>query len=206
MTFSLAPATRPVPKPTRAHAASKVKRTSGQTAPHPPAPAPPPAPPASWMVNKQEFAASDIGAIPTQEVAGGSGSDSGHDKGAAYGPGEGPGGERLFNAEWYVEPTDAQLNTYMPKGERQSGWADVACKTIPHYGVENCRTLDESPIGSGLARAVREAAWQFKIRPPRLGGKTLIGAWVRIHLPSSPWVEDPARRHFSATRCYDAEE
>jgi hypothetical protein len=142
----------------------------------------PPAPTPVIPMTSSEFAATDISKIHHDEDAGasGNGADSGAGDSSAsvYGPGEGPGGERLYKAEWYREPTHAEMATYLPANT--GGWANVACRTIDHYHVDNCRSLGETP-GSGLARAVRQAAWQFLIRPPRIGGKPLVGAWVVIH-------------------------
>ncbi len=148
-----------------------------------------PPPPIKWNViplTRQEFAQSDISTKPTRSAAAtpGDDGDNGNESknsGSSYGPGEGPGGEQLYNAEWYVEPTDAQMAFYMPKnGVVADGYGDVACKTIPDFRVEDCHELSETP-GSGFSRAVREAAWQFRVRPPRIGGKLQVGAWVRIH-------------------------
>lgn len=129
-------------------------------------------------LSHDEFAATDIGAM-TRSPGAGDGDDAGPDSVAAYGPGQGPGGKPLYKAEWYREPPPNALALYLPGGP-QPGWALIACRTVEKYKVENCRELDESPRGSGLARALRQAAWQFQVRPPRLGGKPLIGAWVSI--------------------------
>ncbi|HEX8447468.1 MAG TPA: hypothetical protein VF649_12750, partial [Sphingomonas sp.] len=139
-------------------------------------------------VNRDVFAAADIGAMPrrsadrptTSGSGGGSGTGTGEAAGAGDAVGEGPGGERLYNADWYSRPTRAELATYLPRGNGQPGWGMIACRTIPNFRVDQCQELGDSPAGSGLARALRQAAWQFRVRPPRIGGKSMVGAWVRI--------------------------
>ena len=167
---------------TRKSQAAQAHRREQQTAvvvpppPHPPVVVPPTKAPAIAL-SHDEFAGTDIGAMPKGAGAGVSG--DGADSVAVYGPGEGPGGARLYRAEWYREPPPNALALYLPGGP-QPGWALIACRTAPAFHVENCRELDENPRGSGLARALRQAAWQFQVRPPRLGGKAMIGAWVSI--------------------------
>lgn len=121
----------------------------------------------------------DLGKLP-KAAGGGASAASGPSSTVAYGPGEGPGGVKLYNAEWYREPSDAEIGGYLPRNNIKPEWAMIACRTIERYHVENCQELGESPRGSGLARAMRQAAWQFLVRPPRIDGKPVIGAWVRI--------------------------
>ena len=189
VTFSLQPAPREAAAHARAVVKPKRASKSAAAASHAarsvePPHERPPTPPKLIIMNHAEFAASDISSLPShhdgeEETADNAG--SGKDSGSVYGPGEGPGGARLYNAEWYVEPSHTALATYMPQGGAPpGGWAMVACKTLPKYHVDDCRELGESPAGSGLSRALRQAAWQFLVRPPRIDGKPLIGVWVRI--------------------------
>lgn len=140
----------------------------------------PPSPFPFLTLNREQMASADIGNLPKQtpgEGAAGSG-----DSAAVAGPGEGPGGVQLFDAEWYRRPTHAELASYLPSNGPAEGWGLVACKTIDHYHVENCQVMGESPMGSGFGRAVRLAAWQFLVLPPRVNGKVMVGSWVRIRI------------------------
>ena len=128
-------------------------------------------------LSHEDYAAADISKLGS---AGGHGSASHGASSASVGVG--PGGATLYQAEWYRRPSDAELNGYMTKSVDPGSWAEVACKTIPDNRVENCQALDESPPGSGLARAIRQAGWQFRIRPPRVDGKPLVGTWVLVHI------------------------
>lgn len=133
------------------------------------------------VLDSAQMASADIGKLPVkqpaQDAAAGQGQSS-----VAVGPGEGPGGVQLFDAEWYRRPSHAELATYIPADAPANGWGLVACKTIDDFHVDNCQALGESPAGSGFARAVRLAAWQFLVRPPRVNGKVMIGSWVRIRI------------------------
>ena len=95
--------------------------------------------------------------------------------------GKAPNGEPLYAAEWYREPTNAELATYLPKSLSEDGYGLVACRTAARFRVEDCIELGQTP-GSHLAGAVRQAAWQFLVRPPRVGGKSMVGEWVRIRI------------------------
>ncbi len=141
-------------------------------------------------VSKSDFEAMDISKFGHKSSATTSGPP------AMMGPGEGPDGQPLYNAEWVREPTDGELAPYFAEAKsRPAGaWAMIACKTIENFHVENCQSLGESPPGSGLAKALRLAAWQFKVRPPRIGNKAQLGVWVRIRFDfrKAAKEEDPA--------------
>ncbi len=141
---------------------------------------PPPLPktaPKMVIISHDDFASSDLGSLPSRGDGNG---DKGKGAGAVSGPGEGPGGVKLYNAQWYVEPRQGELALYLPRGAPPNSWATIACRTIPAYHVEDCVALSESPPGSGLARAMRQASWQFLVRPPSANGRPLVGTWVRI--------------------------
>lgn len=136
--------------------------------------APPPAADASppWIeMNSADMTAGNIGNLPK----------AGPNDGDSEEVGRGPHGEILYAAEWARRPTDAELAGYLPRNARD-GWGLIACRTIANNRVDDCVELGQSPPGSHLASAVRQAAWQFRVRPPRKGGKPMVGEWVRIRI------------------------
>ncbi len=180
-TFDLNPdAEQRAPQAQRAarRAAAKAAPAAAKPPPPPMPPAPLPNPKAPPMI-AMNLGDTDIGKM-AHAPKGDEGADNGKDSAAPYGPGAGPGGAKLYEAEWYREPPPNVLALYLPQGAPAGSWATIACRTVANYHVDDCRQLDDSPPGLGLSRAVRQAAWQFLVRPPRLGGKPLIGAWVRI--------------------------
>ena len=185
---------------TRAGKVEKAKENSGGAAAKPvapvarvvvpvvekPPPLPlPPVPPLDFVrITKQDLASLDrtLATRSTGHGAGKAGDREGEESGAGEGAGEGPGGERLYSAQWYRRPTNAELSPYLPASARGAGWGMIACQMVEDYRVENCREIGQAPLGSGLARAVRQAAWQFRVLPPRIGGRVIKGAWVRIRI------------------------
>lgn len=95
--------------------------------------------------------------------------------------GTAPNGQPLYAAAWYREPSDGELRGYLSTASGP-GWGLIACRTASDYRVEDCVGLDEYPNGSQITRAVLAAAWQFRVRPPRVGGQSMVGAWVRIRI------------------------
>jgi protein TonB len=133
----------------------------------------PPEKPSPWIeMSKDELAAADVRNLP--KAGTGSAGDSEI-------VGTGPHGEVLYAAEWARHPTDAELGGYLP-ANAPDGFGLIACRTIPGDRVDDCIELDQEPRGSHLASAVRQAAWQFRIRPPRKNGVPLVGSWVSIRI------------------------
>lgn len=98
--------------------------------------------------------------------------------------GTAPNGEPLYAASWYREPYPDELRGYLSTASGP-GWGLIACRTVANYRVEDCEALGEYPEGSNIARAVLAAAWQFRVRPPQVGGRPQIGEWVRIRIDYS---------------------
>ena len=98
--------------------------------------------------------------------------------------GTAPDGEPLYAARWYREPTDQELSGYLSTANGP-GYALIACRTVPDYYVDDCVLESEGPQGSMMGRAVLAAAWQFRVRPARVGGREQVGSWVRIRITYS---------------------
>ncbi len=155
--------------------------------PTPPQPAPPrPLPPAPPLIVPPPAVSTAIESVPPPAAP---------DR-PVYGPpdlrpkpapdserveGSGPNGEPLYAAAWYREPYDDELRGFLSTAQGP-GWGLIACRTVPNYRVEDCVIVGESPVGSGIARSVQAAAWQFQVRPPRVGGRDRYGEWVRIRI------------------------
>jgi protein TonB len=163
-----------------------------QAAPDQPSPALPvippatPTPPAFVQIPRDQIAAFDISRLPRAAAVPGPAKammgpvDTGS-PGDTKRVGSAPNGEPLYAAAWYREPSDDELSGFLSTAHGP-GWALIACRTVPGFRVEDCVGLDEYPSGSNIQRAVLAAAWQFRVRPPRLGGVSKVGEWVRIRI------------------------
>ncbi|HEX8192282.1 MAG TPA: hypothetical protein VF552_05230 [Allosphingosinicella sp.] len=169
-----------------------VPDSPAQPAPPSPAqPAPAPAQPSPPLPSPNPVPSSRAPSAPTPPAAG-------RPAGSArpmYGPpapsgstsldtervGTAPNGEPLYAAAWHTRPRPDQLRGYLATASGP-GWGLIACRTAPGFRVEDCVPLSEYPAGSQINRAVLAAAWEFKVRPPRIGGRSLVGSWVRIRI------------------------
>jgi protein TonB len=168
-------------------ATEKPKQQPPQPTPKPTNEPPLELPPTVVRMNRQDFQSADIARFSRSQSAAAAPSDA--QGNSDVGPdsavvGKGPHGEPVYAAEWYTRPTHTQLDTYISDRSRQRlpGAGLIQCRTIENYRVDDCRDIDETPVGSGLSEAVRQAAWQFRVRPPRVGGKYQVGAWVQIEI------------------------
>lgn len=178
----------------RASENAEAQQPTPPTAALPPPPVTPPVssgPPSFIVMSRQDYAATDIAKAPAAQ-AGDQGNtqtaDAGGGSGADDTPraGTGPHGETLYAADWYRRPTNAQLSPYLPqRALGREGWGEVACRTIERYQVTDCQELGEFPRGSGYAGAVRQAAFQFRVKAPRVNSRLLVGSWVRIRITYS---------------------
>ena len=162
-----------------------VSRPEPQQAPSSAQPSSPPlAPPPLVELPRGSMAAADLRALPgpparpARRAAGPPGEGASGDSEVV---GTAPNGERLYAAAWYRKPYDEELRGYLSTASGP-GWALIACRTVPDFRVDDCVALDEYPSGSRMARAVLAAAWQFRVRPPQLGGQLKVGEWVRIKI------------------------
>jgi hypothetical protein len=171
--------------------AAPKQQAQARTQPPPPVPTPvespvPVGPPTFLKLSRNDYQQGDISKVPSRAPADAT-DDATADAGGGGGRaddspvvGKAPNGDPLYGVEWYRRPTDAELNFYRPRNGIKNGIGVLACRTAPRYRVVDCRIVGQSPAGSGFGNAALQASWQFLLRPPRRGGKQLIGVWIRI--------------------------
>ncbi|WP_315760027.1 hypothetical protein [Sphingomonas sp. Y38-1Y] len=195
------PAAETPPTPERADTPPAEPRPETPTEPRPvpPSPSAPPAPSIVPPLNlpyipmdRQAMASADIRRDPAPSTPAEPAAPA---RRPTYGPvdkgrpgppdsevvGRAPNGQPLYAAAWYREPYPEELRGYLSTASGP-GWGLIACRTVRDFRVEDCVALDESPEGSNINRSVLAAAWQFRVRPPRVGGEYRVGEWVRIRI------------------------
>jgi periplasmic protein TonB len=164
------PRTQPSPQPDR---------------PTPPLPIPPVQPPAAVLSPRIDPApapeAPRIKAVIRDDDSGPAGPAYRASAGDSQRVGSGPNGEPVYAARWHREPYPDELRGYLSTAT-SPGYALINCRTVPDFKVDSCVLVDEYPGNAGLGRAVLAAAWQFKVRPPQVGGRVMVGEWVRIRI------------------------
>ena len=170
----LTPPPKAVPSPSPLQMPPALVLPRPLTTPVPPAPAQPvPATPTTPKITA--VMRSDMAAARGPQGSAGAPGDSQRIAGS------GPNGEPLYRAQWYREPSPDELTGYLDD-VAPPAWALINCQTQPQFRVDRCVLVDEYPQGANMGRSVLAAAWQFRIRPPRVGGKVLAAAWVRIRI------------------------
>jgi periplasmic protein TonB len=150
--------------------------------PTPPVPMPPPPAVISSRTEPAPAAeAPKIRAVVRDQDAGPAGPPNRPRAGDSQRVGTAANGQPLYAARWYREPYPEELRGYLSTAGGP-GWALINCRTVKDFRVEDCELVDEYPGGSQMGRAVLAAAWQFKVRPPQVGGRVLVGSWVRIRI------------------------
>lgn len=153
--------------------------------------APTPTRPAFISLTREQMAAADIrGKKPGTAAAKGpvGPPDTGFPGDSKRIGGSGPNGEPLYAASWYREPYPEELRGYLSTASGP-GWALINCQTVKNFRVENCVLVAEHPTSSRIGNAVLQAAWQFRVRPPRVGGQSKVGEWVRIRIDYTRYRE-----------------
>ncbi len=189
VSVTLEPDAKPAPDRAKPKAAPSVQSAQppravpDQPAPETPVTPPITPPPAIIPVTKADMAQFDLSHFPKQAAAARPkmGPPDTGTPGDSKRVGSAPNGRPLYAAAWYREPYDSELSGYLSTADGP-GWALIACRTVPEFRVEDCVGLDEYPDGSHIQRSVLAAAWQFRVRPPRLGGESKYGEWVRIRI------------------------
>ncbi|WP_342248711.1 hypothetical protein [Sphingomonas sp. OTU376] len=173
--------------------AAPKQQAQSRTQPPPPVPTPvespvPIGPPTFLKLSRNDYQQGDIAKVPSRahaDAPDGATADAGGGGGANDTPvagRKGRHGETLYVAEWVREPRDAELSPYINENRaRFPGFGLVACRTVARNRVEDCYELDETR-GTGFAGSVRQAAFQFLVRPPRVNDKLMVGEWVMIRI------------------------
>lgn len=74
-----------------------------------------------------------------------------------------------YRPDWLEKPTSEDMSTYYPRHAARndiSGKATISCKVTSGGLLDQCRVIEESPLGEHFGKAALKLAPKFRMIPP----------------------------------------
>lgn len=89
----------------------------------------------------------------------------------------------VLQPNWIRQPSASDIEAYYPKAallSKSQGSAMLRCRVSADGGLYACRVISEGPEGEGFGKAALNMTGLFDMRPMKIGGRPIDGAFVKI--------------------------